>query len=76
MSRAKAATAALGRSLSSAAATHSSAPAPELSSFAARPAFAKKIKASRSVDLPTLHHEGKSGVQLMGILLLHTWPMP
>jgi len=42
MSRAKAATAALGRSLSSAAATHSSAPAPELSSFAARPAFAKK----------------------------------
>jgi hypothetical protein len=41
-------------------------PAPELAAVAAKSAFAKKIKASRSVDLPTLHHEGKSGRAIDG----------
>jgi homodimeric pyruvate:ferredoxin (flavodoxin) oxidoreductase len=66
MSRAKNAAAVLGRSLSSTTAVAQSSSVPELAAVGARPAFAKKIKASRSVDLPQLHHEGKSGRAIDG----------
>jgi homodimeric pyruvate:ferredoxin (flavodoxin) oxidoreductase len=66
MSRAKGAAAALSRSLGSVALAQGGTPAPELAAVAAKSAFAKKIKASRSVDLPTLHHEGKSGRAIDG----------
>ena len=46
--------------------SQSSSCVPELAAVGARPAFAKKIKASRSVDLPQLHHEGKSGRAIDG----------